>query len=86
MKEGTLYTSVSCTICGIYRGKDTWTTVTTVMNDAEQTEETVPICNGCYKPWLRQYEGAIPYTVIQQQREKKQEKSNVKVTDKSKKE
>ena len=85
MKEGTLYTSVSCTICGTYRGKDTWTTVTTVMDDDQHSEETVPICNGCYKPWLRQYDGTIPYNIIQQQREKKQVKANVKVQHKSKK-
>lgn len=69
MKDGTLYTSVSCTICGTYRGKDTWTTVQT------SDEKTVPICNGCYKPWLREYDGVIPHNILQQQRDKIKKKS-----------
>ena len=68
MKEGTLYTSVSCTICGTFRGKDSWTTVQT------SSEKTVPICNGCYKPWLKDYEGTIPDHILQQQRDKKNPK------------
>lgn len=64
MKEGTLYTSVSCTICATFRGKDSWTTV------ENSDKETVAICNGCYKPWLKDYEGAIPSHILQQQRDK----------------
>lgn len=68
MKEGTLYTSVSCNLCGVYRGKDTWTTVQT--KNEFGNEETVAICNGCYKPWLKQYDGNIPFDIMQQQRQK----------------
>ena len=68
MKEGTLYTSVSCTICGTYRGKDSWTTVNTTDND------TVAICNNCYKPWLKDYEGVVPTDILQQQRDKLKKK------------
>lgn len=67
MQEGTLYTSVNCHVCGIYRGKDSWTAVKIV---EEKEEETIAICNTCYKPWLRQYEQPIPKKIIEQQKQK----------------
>jgi len=68
LKEGTLYTSVSCFICDTYRGKDSWTTVSA--QPATGAPTSVPICNGCYKPWLRQYETAIPMDVLEAQKKK----------------
>jgi transcription elongation factor Elf1 len=63
MKEGTLYTSASCTICGTYRGKNSWTTVNT------DNDETVAICTNCYKPWLKDYDDVIPADILQKQRD-----------------
>jgi len=68
LQEGTLYTSVNCHICGIYRGKDSWTAIKTVGESSKET--TIAICNGCYKPWLRQYEQPIPMVVIEQHKDK----------------
>jgi hypothetical protein len=65
LKEGTLYTAVNCFICSTFRGKDSWTTVRTCENGEE---ENVAICNGCYKPWLRQYEQPIPKDILVQQK------------------
>lgn len=64
MKEGTLYTNVSCFLCKTYRGKNSWTTVETI--DEKGHKDSVPICNGCYKPWLRQYEQPVPRQVLEQ--------------------
>lgn len=68
LKEGTLYTSVSCYICDTYRGKDSWTTVSAKPEEGEPI--SVAICNGCYKPWLRQYEETIPLDILDQQKKK----------------
>ncbi len=76
LKEGTLYTNVSCFICNTYRGKDSWTTILCKME--EQNEESLPICNGCFKPWLRQYEQPIPKNILEQQRKKIQDRKNPK--------
>lgn len=65
LQEGTLYTSVNCYICSRHRGKDSWTAIKTI---EEEKEETIAICNTCYKPWLRQYEQPIPKNVIEQQK------------------
>ena len=70
MKEGTLYTSVSCYICKARRGKDSWTSVTTV--DESGQSQNLPICNSCYKPWLKQCDQPVPIKLIHEQREKKQ--------------
>lgn len=67
MHEGTLYTSVSCHICGNFRGKDSWTSVPCCANGKE---DTVALCNACYKPWLRQHEKPIPKDVIEHQKQK----------------
>ena len=68
LREGTLYTTVNCFICGTFRGKDSWTTVNAIDDGNEM--KTIPICNGCYKPWLRQYEQPIPLDVLKQQKAK----------------
>jgi len=68
LKEGTLYTSVSCYICDTYRGKDSWTTVSVQSETAPA--KSVAICNGCYKPWLKQYEGSIPMDILDAQKKK----------------
>ena len=75
LKEGTLYTNVSCFICNTYRGKDSWTTIS--CKNEEETE-SLPICNSCYKPWLRQYEQPIPKHILEQQRKKIQDRKNPK--------
>ena len=75
IQEGTLYTSVSCYICGNFRGKDSWTSVNTKHKDKE---ETVALCNVCYKPWLRQHEQPIPRDVLDHQRQKYQARKNPK--------
>jgi len=72
LKEGTLYTSVNCYICSRHRGKDSWTAIKTI---EDQKEETIAICNTCYKPWLRQYEQPIPKNVIEQQKIKVESKN-----------
>ena len=71
LQEGTLYTSVNCYICSRHRGKDSWTAIKTI---EEEKEETIAICNTCYKPWLRQYEQPIPKNVIEQQKIKVESK------------
>ena len=76
LKEGTLYTSVSCFICDTYRGKDSWTTVSAQPETGEP--KSVPICNGCYKPWLRQYEGSVPMHILETQKQKMLERKNPK--------
>ena len=68
LKEGTLYTSVKCYVCDIFRGKDSWTTIQT--EDEDKKLDTLAICNTCYKPWLRQYEQPISKAIIDQQKEK----------------
>jgi len=68
IQEGTLYTHVSCYICEIYRGKDSWVPIRTV--DDEGVEKTTPICNACYKPWLKQSAQPVPFRVLQAQKEK----------------
>ena len=70
LKEGTLYTSVSCFICDTYRGKDSWTTVSVQPETGDS--HTVAICNGCNKPWLRQYEQSVPMHILEQQKRKLQ--------------
>lgn len=75
LKEGTLYTSVTCYICTTFRGKDAWTTIETI--DGNETE-TLAICNNCYKPWLRQCDQPIPKEIITQQKEKMRERKNPK--------
>jgi len=67
-KGGTLYTSVSCSICGIFKGKDTWSTVVCI--NEEKENETIAICNSCYKPWIKNYDGNVPSAIIEQQRTK----------------
>lgn len=76
LKEGTLYTNVCCFLCNTYRGKDSWTTITAVREN--KTVESLAICNGCYKPWLRQYEMPIPMNVLEHQREKIHNRKNPK--------
>lgn len=76
LKEGTLYTNVSCFMCGTYRGKDSWTTITSKNED--ESEESLPICNGCFKPWLRQYDQPVPKSVLEQHRKKMRERKNPK--------
>ena len=66
LREGTLYTTVSCYICGTFRGKDSWTTVNTINDDKEL--KTLPICNGCYKPWLRQCDQPVPLKMLETQK------------------
>lgn len=68
LKEGTLYTSVSCYICDTFRGKDSWTTVTAQPENGEPV--SVAVCNGCYKPWLKQYEDTVPMEALDQQKKK----------------
>jgi hypothetical protein len=75
LKEGTLYTSVNCYICSTFRGKDSWTSIR--MTD-EGEESSVAICNGCYRPWLRQYEQPIPKQVLVQQQQKLRKNKNPK--------
>jgi len=77
LKEGTLYTNVCCFMCNTYRGKDSWTTISCVSDTG--AEESLAICNGCYKPWLRQYEQPIPKNVLEQQRKKVSQRKNPKV-------
>jgi len=76
LKEGTLYTSVSCYICDIYRGKDSWTTIS--VEDDDGGTSSVAICNGCNKPWLRQYEQKVPKNILEQQRRKIRERKSKK--------
>jgi len=76
LKEGTLYTSVSCFICDTYRGKDSWTTVSVQPETGDA--HTVAICNGCNKPWLRQYEQSVPMHILEQQKRKLQARKNPK--------
>ena len=76
LKEGTLYTSVSCFICDTYRGKDSWTTVSAQPETG--APKSVAICNGCYKPWLRQYESTIPMGVLEAQKKKVSDRKNPK--------
>lgn len=76
LKEGTLYTNVCCFMCNTYRGKDSWTTITSIAED--DTTESLAICNSCYKPWLRQYEQPIPRNVLEQQKKKISARKNPK--------
>lgn len=69
LKEGTLYTSVSCYICDTFRGKDSWTSVTAKDDSGE--EKPLAICNACYKPWLRQCEMPVPIQLLDQQKQKR---------------
>lgn len=68
LKEGTLYTTVKCFICNTFRGKDSWTSIP--IEDDYHKQDTIAICNTCYKPWLRQYEHPIPKKIILQQKKK----------------
>lgn len=68
LKEGTLYTTVKCFICNTFRGKDSWTSIP--IEDDDHKQDTIAICNTCYKPWLRQYEHPIPKKIILQQKKK----------------
>jgi len=76
LKEGTLYTSVSCFICDTYRGKDSWTTISAQPETGEA--HSVAICNGCNKPWLRQYEQSVPMHILEQQKKKVRDRKNPK--------
>ena len=76
LKEGTLYTNVCCYMCKTYRGKDSWTTITAINENKD--EQSLAICNGCYKPWLRQYEMPIPLSVLDQQKKKMKQRKNPK--------
>ena len=75
IQEGTLYTSVSCYICGNFRGKDSWTSIRV---SHESKEDTLALCNSCYKPWLRQHEQPIPKDIIDHQKEKYYARKNPK--------
>jgi len=70
IQEGTLYTHVCCYICEIYRGKDSWVAVDTI--DEHKKEKSIPICNNCYKPWIRQSEQPIPFKLLKSQKTKYQ--------------
>lgn len=74
LKEGTLYTNVSCFICNTFRGKDSWTTLQSV--DARNAPKSVAICNSCFKPWLRQYEEPVPEDVLENYRNKVLQRKN----------
>jgi hypothetical protein len=63
-------------MCNTFRGKDSWTTITSI--DQDKKVKSLPICNGCYKPWLRQYEMPIPMEVLEQQRKKSAQRKNPK--------
>jgi len=63
-------------MCNTYRGKDSWTTVTAI--NEKKDEQSLAICNGCYKPWLRNYEMPIPLTVLEQQKKKMKQRKNPK--------
>ena len=76
LKEGTLYTNICCYMCNTYRGKDSWTTISSISED--QTVDSLAICNSCYKPWLRQYEQPIPRQLLDQQRKKMEQRKNPK--------
>jgi hypothetical protein len=76
LKEGTLYTSVSCFICDTYRGKDSWTTIS--VETGSDSTRSVAICNSCNKPWLRQYEQSVPMHILEQHKEKCKSKKNPK--------
>jgi hypothetical protein len=67
-KGGTLYTNVSCSICAIFKGKDTWNTIDCIHENG--TKETIPLCNGCSKPFYDGYEGGVPSEVIETERNK----------------
>lgn len=77
LQEGTLYTNISCFMCNTYRGKDSWTTISCLCED--DSTESVAICNGCYKPWLRQYEQPIPKNILEQHKKKMRQRKNPKV-------
>jgi len=67
-KGGTLYTNVSCSICAIFKGKDTWKTIECIHENG--SKETIALCNGCSKPFGDGYEGGVPYCVIETERNK----------------
>lgn len=72
LEEGTLYTSVSCYICDTYRGKDSWTTISVQPESGEPY--SVAICNGCNKPWLRQYDEHVPFEILKRHKERQIQK------------
>ena len=51
MENGVFYMHTICSICQLYRGKNTWETVDIDFGDSTKT---LPICKQCYKPWIRQ--------------------------------
>jgi hypothetical protein len=67
-RGGTLYTNVSCSICAIFKGKDTWTTIDCIHENG--SKETIPLCNGCSLPFSDCYEGGVPSVVIEAERNK----------------
>jgi hypothetical protein len=70
IQQGTLYTHVCCYICEIYRGKDSWVAIQSI--DENKKEKSVPICNNCLKPWLRQSDQPVPFKVLESQKNKYQ--------------
>jgi len=68
LKTGTLFTNVSCSICGVFKGKDSWSTVQCI--NENDPDETIVICNSCNKSWIKSYDGNVPEIIIQQQRKK----------------
>jgi len=67
-KGGTLYTNVSCSICAIFKGKDTWKTIECIHENG--SKETIALCNGCSKPFGDGYDNGVPYCVIETERNK----------------
>jgi len=65
-KGGTLFTHVSCSICGLFKGKDTWQTVECIHQNG--SSETIAICNGCNTDNFTDEQ--IPYEFVEEQREK----------------
>jgi hypothetical protein len=68
-KGGTRFTNVSCSICGLFKGKNTWETVTCVY--ANKQTETIAVCNCCFQEkGINKYEGSVPYQLVEEQRNK----------------
>lgn len=62
MENGVFYMHIICSVCQLYRGKNTWETVDIDFGD--KGTKTLPICKQCYKPWIRQQQTPIPVDIF----------------------
>jgi len=51
--QGELYTTISCSHCLAIKNNESWQPLTVRGEENEDERSQIYLCNGCYKPWIR---------------------------------